>query len=176
MQLVFSDVLRKKTFILQMIDTYFRAMSNQNTGKASTMFQERAAELNNIVLANQTYQETRFVRSLLRGLTAALRNLPTIHGVLALEYNDCAKYFHNRRGLELQAIMDELTNAEVLFFTIGFCQLLELYAIASLESQHSAHFPIQVNFAYLPNYTYLLPNYLKVWQFSKYQSHTFMLS
>ena len=66
MQLVWSDVLKKKLWILDIIDTYFSAMQNQNVGKSSTRFQEIAAELNNIVVANQTYQTTCFVRSLLR--------------------------------------------------------------------------------------------------------------
>ena len=40
--------------------------------------------------------------------------------------------------------MNNLTNAENLFFVIGFCQLLEVYSITSLEGQYSSHFPIQV--------------------------------
>jgi hypothetical protein len=47
-------------------------------------------------------------------------------------------------GKELERIMDRLTDAEILFFVIGFCQLLELYSITSLEGQYSSHFPIQV--------------------------------
>ena len=35
-------------------------------------------------------------------------------------------------------------NAETLFLSIGVCQLLESYCQASLESQFSTHFPIQV--------------------------------
>ena len=146
MQLVWSDVIKKKQWILDIIDTYFSAMQNQNMGKASTVFHERAAELNNIVLANQTYQTTRFVRALQRGLTAALRNLPTLVSVLALEYHDAAIRFKNTRAKEIGRIIDNLKNAENLFFTIGLCQLLEKYCVASLEAQHSSHFPIQVIF------------------------------
>ena len=144
MQLVWSDVLKKKLWILEIIDTYFSAMQNQNVGKSSTRFQEIAAELNNIVVANQTYQTTRFVRSLLRGLTAALRNLPTLHRVLYLEYVDADKNFNRTRMKELNRVMDQLREAENLFFTIGLCQLLEMYSLVSLESQSSKHFPIQV--------------------------------
>ena len=144
MQLVWNDVLRKKQWILDIVDTYFSAMSNQNAGKSSTQFQEIAAELNNVVLANQTYQATRFVRSLLRGLTAALRNLPTLHRVLYLEFVDADSKFKNTRCKELDRVMVQLRSAEVLFFTIGLCQLLEIYSDVSLESQCSTHFPIQV--------------------------------
>ena len=62
-------------------------MKSMNIGKSATQFFETAAELDNIVLSNKTYQETRFVRSLLRGITAALRNLPTSIAVIAKEYN-----------------------------------------------------------------------------------------
>ena len=48
MQLVWNDVLRKKEWILDIVDTYFSAMQNQNAGKSSTQFQEIAAELNNV--------------------------------------------------------------------------------------------------------------------------------
>ena len=42
---------------------------------------------------NQTYQSTRFVCSLLRGVTAGLTNFPILHRVLALEFEDCAINF-----------------------------------------------------------------------------------
>ena len=96
------------------------------------------------MVANQTYQTTRFVRSLLRGLTAALRNLPTLHRVLYLEYVDADKNFNRTRMKELNKVMDQLRDAGNLFFTIGLCQLLEMYSLVSLESQSSKHFPIQV--------------------------------
>lgn len=144
MQLIWGEVIKKNPWILDIIDTYFSAMANNNTGKSSTIFQERAAELNNIILQNQNYQSTRFVRSLLRGLTAGLRNLPTLHHILASEFEECALKCNNTRGKELEKIMCKLTNAENLFFVIRFCQLLEYYSITSLEGQYSSHFPIQV--------------------------------
>ena len=38
----------------------------------------RAKELGYLVLTNKQHQTTRFVWAMLRGLTAALRNLPTL--------------------------------------------------------------------------------------------------
>ena len=78
MEIVWAETLKKKDWVLDIFDIYFSTMKNQNIGKASTNFFETAAELKNIVLANKIYQSTRFVRSLLRGLQAALRNLPTL--------------------------------------------------------------------------------------------------
>ena len=145
MQLVFSDVLKNKQHIWDTIDIYFSAMQHQNVGKAGTQFHERAAELNNVVLANQKYQSTRFVRALMRGLTAGLRNLPTLVSVLYSEFYDAAVNFKNTRGKELDRIISNLRNANNLFFTIGLMQILEHYCKASLEVPHASHFPIQVS-------------------------------
>ena len=57
-------------------------MQSMNVGKSSTHFFEKAAELKNTVLTNKKLQTTRFVRALLRGITAALRNLPTMIAVI----------------------------------------------------------------------------------------------
>ena len=40
--------------------------------------------------------------------------------------------------------MDTLRKAEILFFNIGFTQLLEIYAGVSLSVQYAYHFPIQM--------------------------------
>ena len=48
----------------------------------------RAKELGYLVLTNKEHQTTRFVRALLRGLTAALRNLPTLEVVLNEEIRE----------------------------------------------------------------------------------------
>ena len=144
MELVFGDILKKNPLILKTLDIFFSPMQDQNRGKAATKFQELASELNNIVLANKKYQSTRFVRSLLRGLTAALRNMPTIFTGYAKEHFETGQItFNHTRGLELEAIMAKLQNVKTLFFIIGFTQILEIYCIVSLEVQHASHFPIQ---------------------------------
>ena len=80
----------------------------------------------------------------MRGITAALRNLPTLVSVISEEYNDAAKNGNNTRAKELKNTLDNLMSAKTLFFSIGLAQLLENYCIASLESQYASHFPIQV--------------------------------
>ena len=100
-------------------------MKSMNIGKSATQFFETAAELDNIVLSNKTYQETRFVRSLLRGITAALRNLPTSIAVIAKEYNQAHENHENDKIKLLKPILNTLRKAEILFFTIGFAQLLK---------------------------------------------------
>ena len=144
MQLVWSDLLKDNDWILKLTNIYFDAMAERNTGKASTHFQERAEELGHIVLTNKSYQKTRFVRALLRGLTAALRNLPTLVAILAAEFNDASLRFSNTQGKVIGSTLKNLRSAENLLLTIGLMQLLEIYAAVSLEAQHSFHFPVQV--------------------------------
>ena len=144
MQLIWSDVLKKKPWILNIIKTYFTAMQSMLCGKSSTHFMEKATELENITLKNQKYQSTRFVRSLQRGNTAALRNLPTIVSIIAEDYKEAALNGQNTHAKELKATLDSLTNAEIVFFSVGLAQLLESYCVASLESQYVSHFPTQV--------------------------------
>ena len=146
--LVWGDVLKKLPWIMKIINHYFSVMQSMHCGKSATIFKEKAEELGHKVLTNKKYQTTRFVRSLQRVITTALRNLPTIVAVIAEEYNGAASKnsptFNNTRAVELKPILDSLRNAEILFFTIGMAQILEGYCAASLEAQHSTHFPIQV--------------------------------
>ena len=125
MQLVWNDVLKQKTWCLDIIKVYFTAMQSMNCGKASTHFMEKAFELDNIVLRNQKYQSTRFVRSLQRGITAALRNLPTLISIIAEDCDNAKLQSENTHAKELQKVLDSLMSAETLFFSIGMSQLLE---------------------------------------------------
>ena len=118
MQLVWSDILKKKKWILDVIDVFFRAMQSKITGKAATHFQERAEELGKIVFTNKSYQTTRFVRALLRGLTAALRNLPTLVSLYCQEYNEAALDFNNTEAKRLHKILAELQSAKNFLLTI----------------------------------------------------------
>ena len=144
MQLTWHDVLNKKPYILDIIKIYFSAMQSMRCGKASTHFYEKAKELGNIVLTNKNYQSTRFVPALQRGITAALRNLPTLVSIIAEDYKEAALTFNNTEANFLKNTLDGLASGETLFFTIGLLQLLESYCIASLESQYASHFPIQI--------------------------------
>ena len=119
-------------------------MQSMNVGKSASYFTEKAEELDNCVLTNKTLQTTRFVRALLRGITAALRNLPTLIAVIGKEYNEATINHENTKAAQLNSILNSLRNAELLFFTIGLGQILEIYSGVSLEVQHASHFPIQL--------------------------------
>ena len=89
-------------------------------------------------------QETRFVRAMQRCYTAVLRNLPTLASVIGEAYKLEVLRFNNTKAKEYLTILNNLRCGESLFFAIGLSQLLENYCLASLESQYSDHFPIQV--------------------------------
>ena len=110
-------------------------MQSNNIGKASTHFYNKAEELGNIVLSNKTLQTTRFVRSFLRGLTAALRNLPTLQHIVAEEFEIAAFNFENTKAKEAKKILDGLMDAETLFLNACLCQLLDSYSEVYLQAQ-----------------------------------------
>ena len=119
-------------------------MKDFSLGKSSTVFQNRARELGNLVLTNKKYQETRFVRSLIRGLRSGLQNLPTIIAIRSQEFENAALEGRNADGKVLETIVNRLRCSANLVKTIGVVQLLEIYASTSLEAQQSTHFPTQV--------------------------------
>ena len=57
---------------------------------------------------------------------------------------ECHENHENDRTKQLKPILNTLRKAEILFFTIGFAQLLEIYAGVSLSVQYAYHFPIQM--------------------------------
>ena len=141
---VFHDMLQKLPWVLKYLKTYFSVMQSMHCGKSATIFLEKAEELENNVLTNKKLQITRFVRSLLRGLTSALRNLPTLSAVIGDQLQEATLKKDNTLAKQLKKTYDDLTNARPLFFCIGFMQILEYFSQTSLEVQHSTHFPIQV--------------------------------
>ena len=70
-------------------------------------------------MTNKSYQETRFVRALVRGLTAAMRNLPTIVALLSLEFDEAAMKLNNTQGKALEKTIKSLRSAKNLLLTIG---------------------------------------------------------
>ena len=68
---------KKHPEIMKVANCYFNVMKKHRLGKVGTHFIERATELGYLVLTNKQHLTTRFVRALMRELTAALRNLPT---------------------------------------------------------------------------------------------------
>ena len=89
---------------------------------------ERAKELGYLVLTNKQYQTTRFVRSLIRGLTAALRNLPTLDIVLKEELNVLENTGRLDKVSKIKKSLREIKEAKNLLFVIGLMQVLEVNA------------------------------------------------
>jgi hypothetical protein len=144
MQIIWHRTLKQRPEILDLIKIYFDAMKEWNLGKSSTIFANRARDLGNLVLTNKTYQTTRFVRSLLRGLRAAMQNLPTIIAILATDYEEATLECRNTDAGTIWKKLEKLRNPVNLVKTLGVLELLEIYAETSLEAQYSKHFPSQV--------------------------------
>ena len=67
-----------------------------------------------MVLSNKIYQTTRFVRSLMRGITAALRNLPTLISIIGEEYNEAVLNHNNSTAKELKSTLNSLMEVILL--------------------------------------------------------------
>ena len=126
-----------------LIKLVFSAMDEFRTGKSSAIFRARAVALGHLILSNKKKQTTRFVRLLVEGWQAYLRNLPTLLSVLAEKYKETALERRNTEANETQKTLVQLRDSRKLLLVVGLGQLLELYVKASLQSQHSHRFPTQ---------------------------------
>ena len=79
----------------------------------------------------------------MRGLQAYLRNLPTLIHVFAEKYQEAALAGKNTEAMKTQRILSQLRDPRKLLMAVGLAQLLEIYVVASLQSQHSRRFPTQ---------------------------------
>ena len=150
MQCVWKDVITEHPEVMGTAEALFKIMSNHRLGKAGTHFETRAKELGYLVVTNKKNQTTRFVRALVRGMGAALRNYPTLEIVQKEAIKDAiiskkkikstGRFVHE----ELKEDLEELKSARNLMFILGLMQILEKYCDASLAAQHSKFFPTQV--------------------------------
>ena len=125
MQCVWKDVITEHPEVMGTAEALFQVISSHRLGKAGTHFEKRAKELGYLVVTNKKNQTTRFVRALVRGMSAALRNYPTL-GVVQNEAIQDAKiskkkskssgrYIHE----ELKKDLEELKSARNLMFILG---------------------------------------------------------
>ena len=113
-------------------------------GKGSLVFLEAAAELDNVVLTNKSYQTTRFVMATLRGMSTYMTNLPTLYAIHSQTLQECLKISDNTGAKSCMETIKNIGNGEKIAMMIGICQLLELYSKCSLSAQHAKKFPTSV--------------------------------
>jgi hypothetical protein len=140
-QVIWNTWLKKNPRAMAVIGIYFKAMGEWRIGKQASMFKKFAQELGCLVLSNKTYQETRFVASLMRGLTAVTTNLPTLIALYAEAYNKAALECNNTKSKEVQKTLKELMNPKNLIGVTALQQLLEKYTKLSLTAQSSTNPP-----------------------------------
>ena len=140
LQIVWNNALTQHPVVEELITLIFSVMDDYRTGKAGSLFRARAAELGHLVLTNKKRQTTRFVRSLVRGLQAYLRNLPTLIILVSEKYENAAREGRNGDARQVLSTLNKLRDPRNLLLAIGLSQLLEKYTHASLQSQHSCSF------------------------------------
>ena len=143
LQIVWKTALGLHPLVEDLVTFMFGVMDDYRVGQASTVFRARAADLGHLILSNKKRQTTRFVRSLVRGLQAYLRNLPTLIHVMSEKYEEAAQANKNTAAREVLGTLAKLRDSRKLLLAVGLAQLLELYTEASLQSQHSRRFPTQ---------------------------------
>ena len=146
MQLAYGDVIKCQDdkFLPDLISDLFSIMGDFNSGKASREFHEFAEELHYSVLTNKSNQTTRFVRALLRGIQSFLRNIPclyNINGKAAEEYNLEGDNTNAKIALKTQ---EKIADGKFIASIIGVAQILEEYALTSLDAQNLHFFPTSV--------------------------------
>lgn len=144
LQLIWADSLKTNPEVQKTVKLIFDFMKDYNTGKSAQWFKEVAEELHYAVLTNKQYQETRFVRATLRGLQAGLRNLPTLYNIQGQQMQENVLAHHNLNAAKAKKKMDQINNGQTVCIAIGICQILEVYATASLDAQHNSRFPTTV--------------------------------
>ena len=133
LQLVYGDALLSNPVVKKLNKTIFDIMG-LHLWKSCFTFQV-------IKLSNKRNQETRLVRAALSAYQAFYRNIPTFYNLLNRE----ATAFTEEEDLqEIYIRIEELVDGNFLAMGIGICQLLDIYAKASLDSQFMSSFPTTV--------------------------------
>ena len=146
MQLAYNDLIKANSqpFFKKLIDDVFDLMSDFNSGKASLIFKECAETLHYSVLTNKSNQTTRFVRALLRGIQALLRNIPCLYNLWGDIVKECALENDNTGAKEAMKMTGRLSDGKFIASVVGVVQILEEYAKTSLDSQNLSFFPTSV--------------------------------
>ena len=88
-------------------------------GKGSLVFLEAAAELDNVVLTNKSYQTTRFVMATLRGMSTYMTNLPTLYAIHSQTLQECLEISDNTGAKSCMETMKNIGNGEKIAMMIG---------------------------------------------------------
>ena len=123
LQLVYSDVFKhdrtgdKK--IKKIIKEIFEVMAHYNSGEGGTLFHETAMKMNRTVLSNKKKEETRFVRSDLRGLQSYMINLPTLYNIQGEILRECVSRHDNTGAKEAKKLLDLMSDGRRLATITG---------------------------------------------------------
>jgi hypothetical protein len=127
MQLAYGDLIKAtdKPYFKNLIKDLFDIMSDFNSGKASLLFQECAEKLHYSTLTNKKNQTTRFVRALLRGNQAFLRNIPCLYAMYGRTAQECALLNDNTGAKAALKSQEKLSDGNFIASIVGITQILE---------------------------------------------------
>ena len=145
LQLVYGDVFPKDVTFIEDEKFIIDIMSDFRKHKKGLIFKEVAEELLHPILENQgRRQNTRWVRSELMLLESFLRNLPTLYNVMGREEQKLAMQMKLTEQKIVKKRMKKMTDGSFLARLVGYCQILNGYAKASLSCQYSGRFASSV--------------------------------
>ena len=104
-------------------------------------------ELHYAILSNKKNQTTRFVRALLRGIQSLLRNLPCIYAIHGQIAKESAEEFDNTTAKIALKQQEKISDGTFIASIVGLVQILEEYALVSLDAQSSKFFRTVFNYA-----------------------------
>ena len=143
LQIIWNNALLECAAVEAMIALIFASMDEFRVGQSCAVFRKRSAELGNMTLSNKKRQTTRFVRSLIRGMQAWFRNLPSLVAIHGERYNQAVQEKAHADAKVALKMLSKLRDPRLLLTAIGVAQLLEIYVLCSMMSQHSQQFPTQ---------------------------------
>ena len=142
---MYGDVFLKDVTFIEDEKFIIDIMSDFKKHKKGLIFKEVAEELLHPVLENKgRRQNTRWVRSELVLLESFLRNLPTLYNVMGREEQKLAMQMNLTEQKIVKKKMKKMTDGSFLARLVGYSQILNGYAKASLSCQYSGRFASSV--------------------------------
>jgi hypothetical protein len=135
LQLAIGDAFKDNTDVKEFNRIMYRIMSEHKSHQAGLRFNEIAEELHHACLTNKAQQETRWARSELRSLQAFLRNTPTFLIITGRMMEEAREKGDNTTLKEQNKIFKGLSSGSIVAFSVGLCQILDIYSQASLSFQ-----------------------------------------
>ena len=140
LQLVYGSALKKNQEVSAFLNVMEKVMQ-MCQGKDGLLFLQVAVELKAAILTDKSEQTTRWVRSLLRLILAYFRNMPVLQRIICKNIDDARQEGDLSEQKKQQKLLDSFCNPSHIAFGVGFAQILDSYALVSMNAQQLWNFP-----------------------------------